>query len=78
MEFYSKKTEGAVYRFNWVFPHEKITKKGINDEKGTCVLTTECRAALAVPFGDGVIRSPSIFILVRLGVLGALVVNKTG
>lgn len=29
MENYSQQPEGAVYRFNWVFPNENIDKKGI-------------------------------------------------
>ncbi len=29
MEHYSSQPEGAVYRFNWVFPNDNILKKGI-------------------------------------------------
>ena len=29
MEHYSRQPEGALYRFNWVFPTESVAKKGI-------------------------------------------------
>jgi len=29
MEFYSSTDEGALYRFNWVFPSERVEKKGL-------------------------------------------------
>src|SRR5258708_20227616 len=29
MEHYSTRDEGALYRFNWIFPSQKLTKGGI-------------------------------------------------
>ena len=34
LEEYSKSDEGAVYKFNWIFPTDKIGYEGLGDAKG--------------------------------------------